>query len=87
LYVRGHVNNTLAYILVDTGSQISVISEQFYNLINKRTPVAIRKCNGEISGITNDIASVKGVCKLPIQLVNCNANANRKDVILHHDFM
>ena len=67
-YVRGFVNGTLNYILMDTGSSISVISKTFFDFINDNQSLMLTEYDGNVHGITNDTINVLGPAEVPLQL-------------------
>ena len=85
MYLRGYVNGMLAYIMVDTGSVISMMSKNFYNWINEIQPVELKKHEGQIYGITSDCVDILGTVEVPIRL--CNTDSNQERLQLTYTFI
>ena len=80
-YVRGYVNGTLNYILMDTGSSISVISKTFFDFINDNQSLMLTEYDGNVHGITNDTINVLGLAKVPLQLCSKDVKQQRINLI------
>ena len=63
-YVRGYVNGTFNYILMDTGSSISVISKTFFDFINDNQFLMLTEYDGNVHGITNDTINMLGLAEV-----------------------
>ena len=83
-YVRGYVNGTLNYILMDTGSSISVISKTFFYFIKDNQSLTLTEYDGNVHGITNDTIDVLGLAEVPLQL--CSKDVKQQHINLIEAF-
>ncbi len=63
MYVRGYVNNILTYMLVDTGSSLSIMNKYIFDDINLANNIKLEPRTGNLHGIDNGSVKVLGIAQ------------------------
>jgi hypothetical protein len=74
IYVRGYINECLNYMIVDTGSVVSLISKNLFDKINSENLLLVEPMQDNLRGVTNDAINIIGAVNISVRLVggsNC----------------